>query len=646
MAEAQADNPLVEVVRAQQRQRWQHGDRVLVETLLQQHPDLAGDPERVLELVYQEVLLREERGETPHVAEYRQRFEQLSSRLEALFEVHRVLGPQPAGRLVATVEVAATRPRPAPPGEPPAPRERIAMALAPGPGPELSGEIQALLHRRLRIVALLLACGGSFRLVYEFLGFGRDAMTVFLGDIPAAFHFAVLAFVVAGAGSLACLLWRRHPLSLARLQMIELVLAAALLIGAGIRFWELFRLWLTQLSRLGEGGSLFFLGLIDMVSLVWAAALVGYGAFIPGTWRRRVVTVPLLALAPLCYVTFFGLQSEAFPRDLLARALPRMAVWLAIGTTVSLFAFRRVDALRREAFRARQLGQYRLKDRLGAGGMGEVYLAEHVLLRRPCALKLIRAEAAGDPRTLQRFEREVQATATLTNWHTVEIFDYGLAADGTFYYVMEYLPGLDLEQLVARHGPLPPERAVHLLRQVCSALREAHAVGLIHRDIKPSNVLVCERGGLFDVAKLLDFGLVRTPDLGQDTTRLTQEGSIAGTPAYLSPEQANGQASLDARTDIYSLGGVAYFLLAGRPPFQGSTVLQTLAAHLYESVVPLRERRADMPADLEAVVLRCLEKDPARRFADVASLDDALARCGCCGQWTQEKAAAWWRQHG
>ena len=186
--------------------------------------------------------------------------------------------------------------------------------------------------------------------------------------------------------------------------------------------------------------------------------------------------------------------------------------------------------------------------------MGEVYLAEHVLLRRPCALKLIRPERAGDPKNLRRFEREVQATATLTHPNTVQVYDYGHTDDGTFYYVMEYLPGLTLEELVKRHGPLPPARAIHFLRQVCGALEEAHAVGLIHRDIKPGNVIVCERGGVHDVAKLLDFGLVLSPVSEADGEKLTQDGAIAGTPAYMSPEQAGGQDDVDARSDIYSLG--------------------------------------------------------------------------------------------
>ncbi|HEX5269809.1 MAG TPA: serine/threonine-protein kinase, partial [Gemmataceae bacterium] len=309
------------------------------------------------------------------------------------------------------------------------------------------------------------------------------------------------------------------------------------------------------------------------------------------------------------------------------------------------FCAHRFERLHRAAVAARRLGQYQLKELLGRGGMGEVYRAEPLLLRRPCAVKLIRSERAGDPQTLRRFEREVQATATLTNWHSVEIFDYGHAADGTFYYVMEYLPGLTLDQLVAGYGPLPPGRAVHLLRQVCAALREAHAIGLIHRDIKPGNVIVGERGGLSDVAKLLDFGLVRPAGLDPKGEKLTQTGAVVGTPAYVSPEQA-GDGEVDARSDVYSLGAVAYCLLAGRPPFVGKSALHVLAAHLREEVRPLTDYRGDCPADLEAVVMRCLEKEPERRCATIDALDEALTRCACAADWDGARAAAWWRDHG
>src|SRR5262249_17726866 len=215
----------------------------------------------------------------------------------------------------------------------------------------------------------------------------------------------------------------------------------------------------------------------------------------------------------------------------------------------------------------------------------------------------------GDPQAQRRFEREVQVTATLSHPNTVEVYDYGKADDGTFYYAMEYLPGVSLQELVAQEGPMPPGRAAHLLRQVCGALHGAHGVGLVHRDIKPGNVLVCERGGVRDVAKLLDFGLVRARGAGHEGETLTVEGTIAGTPAYMSPEQARGLADVDARSDIYSLGAVAYFLLTGRPPFAGRNPLELLHAHLNAAVIPPSELSPAVPADLEGAVLRCLAKD-------------------------------------
>ena len=196
---------------------------------------------------------------------------------------------------------------------------------------------------------------------------------------------------------------------------------------------------------------------------------------------------------------------------------------------------------------------------------------------RPCALKLIRPDRAGDPKNLRRFEREVQATATLTHPNTIQIYDYGHAEDGTFYYVMEYLPGVTLEELVKCEGPLAPSRSIHFLRQICGALKEAHSRGLIHRDIKPGNVMVCERGGIHDVAKLLDFGLALPPMCETEGEKLTQDGIVTGTPAYLSPEQAGGQETLDARSDIYSVGALAYFLLAGQPPFANRSGVKLLA---------------------------------------------------------------------
>jgi serine/threonine-protein kinase len=272
--------------------------------------------------------------------------------------------------------------------------------------------------------------------------------------------------------------------------------------------------------------------------------------------------------------------------------------------------------------------------------MGEVYLAEHQLLKRPCAVKLIRPGDVGDCRAVARFEREVRLTATLSHPNTVEVYDYGRTSDGAYYYVMEHLPGLSLEELVQRHGPVPAGRVVHLLRQVCHALSEAHAVGLIHRDVKPSNVIAARRGGMDDVAKLLDFGLVRATS-APAAAGLSAEGQIVGTPLFMSPEQAAGR-EVDGRSDVYSLGAVAYHLLTGRPPFDGADALAVLIAHARDPVVPPSQVQAGVPEDLERVVLRCLAKEAAERFPNAASLERALGACDCSADWDQDRAARWW----
>jgi serine/threonine protein kinase len=277
--------------------------------------------------------------------------------------------------------------------------------------------------------------------------------------------------------------------------------------------------------------------------------------------------------------------------------------------------------------------------------MGEVHLAEHQLMKRPVALKLIKPSRAADPQAIARFEREVRAMSRLSHANTVEIFDYGHTSDGTFYYVMEYLPGKSLADLVEQHGPLAPERVVSLIEQTCDALSEAHSLGLIHRDIKPGNIFAAERGGVFDVAKLLDFGLAK-PIVSTSDVNLTQEGAITGSPLFMAPEQAAGDGLPDARSDIYALGAVAYYLLTGKPPFEADNPVKVLLAHAGQAVVPPSQLRPGIPADLEQIVMRCLAKNPADRFADVTALGEALAACESHGRWTREHARRWWQSHG
>jgi serine/threonine-protein kinase len=460
---------------------------------------------------------------------------------------------------------------------------------------------------------------------------------------PTLYH--VDAVVILALAGLIALLWSRCRIPLAGLKALELGMVG--LLASRIAFVQ-YRLMLEFSLR---GDKLMAQLTLKNVVLLTAVLILTYGLHVPKTWRRAALVAGPLALLPFATLAVLDLRHPAAmawlwvgwnysttPRALLFTFDGLILIILAVGAT---FGARTVSRLRRQVAEARQLGQYRLGRRIGAGGMGEVYLAEHLLLKRPCALKLIRPGDATDPRALQRFECEVRLTATLSHPNTVEIYDYGRAEDGTYYYVMEYLSGLSLAELVERHGPLPPGRVVFLLRQVCGALREAHAAGLIHRDIKPSNIFAARRGGMDDVAKLLDFGLV-LPSARAGAAHLSGEGRILGTPLYMSPEQASGGRELDGRSDLYSLGAVAYYLLTGRPPFEGEGGIAVLIAHVRVPVVPPSRFHAGIPEDLERVVLRCLAKAPADRFPDAEGLERALAECTCAGEWDHDRAARWW----
>jgi serine/threonine-protein kinase len=380
--------------------------------------------------------------------------------------------------------------------------------------------------------------------------------------------------------------------------------------------------------------------LLSHSCLNWAFLIISYGVLIPNDWRRSLRVVAIAAFIPLATYMVAWVISPASYRpaspvlDLLA-----LARVMAIAVAISVFGAHRISSLGRAAYEARHLGQYQIKRRLGAGGMGEVYLAEHRLRNQLYAIKLIPPEVAANPTCRARFEREVRAMAHLTHWNTIEIIDYGHSPDGTFYYAMEYLPGLTLGELVERDGPLPPGRVVYLLRQACAALREAPAIGVIHRDIKPSNIMVTEQGGLADVVKVLDFGLVHDlGEVGRDE-KLTRPGVWIGTPGYMAPEQAEGLA--DARTDVYGLGAVSYYLLTGRAPFAGPSTLEILAAQR-AAAPPLRELRPAVPADLEAVIQLCLRLEAGNRFPNVDVLERALAGCACAAEWGPAQAADWW----
>jgi len=350
----------------------------------------------------------------------------------------------------------------------------------------------------------------------------------------------------------------------------------------------------------------------------------------------------------------FGVASEMDLDE--ALAMPgqlRRIFWIVIGLFVvgnglalggTLFVSRMGRQMSDAMLKAQRLGQYTLEDKLGEGGMGQVYRARHAMLRRPTAIKLLHPDRTGK-QDLARFEREVQITSNLTHPNTIAIFDYGRTPEGVFYYAMEYLPGIDLAKLVEIDGPQPAGRVIHILRQACGSISEAHAHGLIHRDIKPENIIVCERGGRCDVAKVLDFGIVKDVG-GGDDAQLTSAGTFTGTPLYVPPEAWSTPEKIDVRADIYALGGVAYLLLAGRPMFEGGSVVEIYNHHLKTKPVPPSTWvDAASPTDLDRVVLRCLEKDRDERPATADELEKMLAACEAASEWTEEMARDWWADH-
>jgi eukaryotic-like serine/threonine-protein kinase len=341
--------------------------------------------------------------------------------------------------------------------------------------------------------------------------------------------------------------------------------------------------------------------------------------------------------------------AEAFhPLTILRRTFWALFALLAL-CAIAIFIFTILLARsRREAqkaaIEAQQIGQYKLERKMGAGGMGVVYKAQHAMLRRPTAVKMLEPDKVNEG-TIERFEREVQTTSQLNNPNTVAIYDFGRTPEGVFYYAMEFLDGIDLQSLVERYGPQPVPRVIHILQQVCGSLYEAHSLGLVHRDIKPANIMLNRRGGQPDVVKVLDFGLVKAID-DQRQAGLTQQASLTGTPLYMSPEAIQLPNSVDARSDLYAVGAVGYFLLTGQPVFEAENVVDLCQKHVATPPIPPSERlRAPIPPELESAILACLEKSRAKRPQTARDLSLLIARCAEATQWSIEDADAWWGRH-
>ena len=373
------------------------------------------------------------------------------------------------------------------------------------------------------------------------------------------------------------------------------------------------------------------------IALIFTHMLLGRAAAVPSTGRRSAI-VGVLSLLPII-IAADVIRRRTNGGDTFA--WDAVIYWGVIAIVSSSLTSRRLYSMQRQVEDARRLGQYTLEQKIGEGGMGEVFRARHALLLRPTAVKLLPRARAG-ARAVERFEREVQMTSRLTHPSTIQIYDYGRAEDGTFYYAMEFLEGVTLEELVLRDGAQRAGRVVHILADVCASLAEAHDAGLVHRDIKAQNVMLCARGGAYDVVKVLDFGLVKTVD------EEAHEGeSLAGTPAYMAPEAIAHPEQFDARSDLYAVGALGYFLLAGAPVFVGNSAFELLGQHLHAPPMPPSERAArDIPAELERLVLACLAKSPHERPASARALRaELLALEDMLRAWTDEDAARWWSEH-
>jgi serine/threonine-protein kinase len=376
-----------------------------------------------------------------------------------------------------------------------------------------------------------------------------------------------------------------------------------------------------------------------------------YPAIVPNTPRKTLV-ISLLAAStePLAFGLSYlrGVQVNLNTFYLLWDFLPNYISAFLVVIPVKI-----IHSLGQQVKRARELGSYRLEEQLGKGGMGEVFRATHQMLARPAAVKLIRSEILGSSSTsaarviMERFRREAEAAASLRSPHTISLYDFGVSHDGTFFLVMEMLDGLDLETLVERFGPLPPERAVYLLRQACESLEEAHARGLIHRDIKPSNIFTCRLGLAVDFVKVLDFGLVKAMgEQGREATLLTAPDSTTGTPAYIAPEMVRGDGAVDHRVDIYTLGCVGYWLLTGRLVFQAPNAIQLMYQHANAAPIPPSQRsELEIPSELDSVILACLAKQPEDRPQNAGELSRRLAAAVNGNGWTEEQAHRWWDRH-
>ncbi len=531
----------------------------------------------------------------------------------------------------------------------------------------LSTELSETAGRRLSWVALAY-------LIIFFVVSGQDVLRPLAGGASESIDIALLIrSSVAIAGALAVFRIGRtgrcpRGLTLPDVAVIFQVFATLVPSLADVSLTSLADMEMREIGRvLGFEGADFQTGFIEPLNdhgirlgvtsrPTWLGIwILIYPLIFPMTFRRTLLS-SLLTLAagmgpilvPLLFTDIPEWMVPSLPAYVLGIAVPTL-VCLGLALVSSRVIYRVSVDLARE----RRMGSYQLTEKIGEGGMGEVWRARHRFLARPAAIKLIRpdslkTQASDSDVLLQRFEREAQATALLSSPHTVELYDFGVTEDGTFYYVMEFLKGLDLKSLVDRHGPVSAERAIFLLIQACHSLGDAHEAGLVHRDVKPANLFTCRQGPDLDWIKVLDFGLVKpVRESGRNEAQLTMTGTATGTPAFMPPEMAEEGRAIDGRADLYSLGCVAYWLVTGLLVFEAKDAMGMIIRHVRdEPTPPSRLAELDVPPALDAVILSCLAKNPSDRPETAWDLRDRLREVAAdLPAWSEPRAEQWWGNH-
>lgn len=492
-----------------------------------------------------------------------------------------------------------------------------------------------LLQRRLRFA--LPAFAGLLAI---------SALRLFFVEPSAAPIFAAGALFF---GAIAVWVWVGRSLELATARRLEFATFAVLMVSlAASEFYFLgAALAVEDVPALAQA--------LNRMPGIYGIIVLAYVILIPGTLRRNLVISAIAIATSIGVVEVVAYRSghvtELFTLAERLEYISFALLVMGVAAALATFGARALDEAQRGIEKAGDVGMYRLLGKLGAGGMGEVWQAEHRMLARPAAIKIIRRDladrvTANDARTVQlRFEREARATASLQSPHTVQLYDFGVTQEGTFFYVMEYLDGMDLADLIDRFGPLPASRAIFLLRQAAESLAEAHAHGLVHRDIKPGNLHVGRCAGRHDWVRVLDFGLVKSFDADDEAgTELTREGVTTGTPAYFPPEMAQGASSADARSDIYALSAVAYWLVTGQTVFDGAGAMDMVVRHIRdEPVPPSRRVEIPIPPALDELILKGLAKSPEARPRDMNEFIAALDAIELEPKWDERRAADWWQ---